>query len=60
MPQVDSLQKRMLAMSGQDVDAYMKEMEEVHKQTQANKERELQSRLVSNVHNPLCWMYIVR
>ena len=44
-PKVDSLQKRMLAMSGQDVDAYMKEMEEVHGQTQAEKERELQSRL---------------
>ena len=43
-PKVDSLQKRMLAMSGQDVDAYMKEMEEVHRQTQAEKERELQSR----------------
>lgn len=44
-PKVDSLQKRILAMSGQDVDAYMKEMEEVHRQTQAEKERELQSRL---------------
>ena len=33
-------------MSGQDVDAYMKEMEEVHRQTQAEKERELQSRFV--------------
>ena len=43
-PKVDSLQKRMLAMSGQDVDAYMKEMEEVHRQTQAEKDRELQSR----------------
>ena len=45
-PRVDSLQKRMLAMAGQDVDAYMKEMEEVHKQTQAEKERELHSRFV--------------
>ena len=37
-------------MSGQDVDAYMKEMEEVHRQTQAEKERELQSRsLVINI-----------
>ena len=44
-PKVDSLQKRMLAMSGQDVDAYMKEMEEVHRQTQEDKDRELQSRL---------------
>ena len=35
----------MLAMSGQDVDAYMKEMEEVHRQTQEDKEKELQSRL---------------
>ena len=38
----------MLAMSGQDVDAYMKEMEEVHRQTQAEKERELQSRWYLN------------
>jgi len=42
----DTPKKRMLAMSGQDVDAYMKEMEEVHRQTQEDKERELQSRKI--------------
>ena len=31
---VDTVQKKMLAVSGQDVDAYMKEMEEVHKKTE--------------------------
>ena len=44
-PQVDSIQKKMLQMAGQDIDAYMKEMEEVHRQTQAEKEAELQNRL---------------
>jgi hypothetical protein len=42
---VDDLQKRMLAMAGQDVDAYLKEMEEVHRQTQAEKAAQLQSRM---------------
>lgn len=32
---VDNAQKKLLAMAGQDVDAYMKEMEEVHKKTEA-------------------------
>ena len=45
-PSVDPVQRKLLAMSGgQDVDAYMKEMEEVHRQTQAEKEREMQNRL---------------
>jgi WW domain-binding protein 11 len=43
--QVDDLQKRMLAMAGQDVDAYLKEMEEVHRQTQAEKAAQFQSRM---------------
>jgi hypothetical protein len=32
-------------MAGQDVDAYLKEMEQVHRQTQAEKAAELQSRM---------------
>lgn len=44
-PRVDDLQKRMLAMAGQDVDAYLKEMEEVHRQTQAEKAAQFQSRM---------------
>ena len=44
---VDDLQKRMLAMAGQDVDAYLKEMEEVHRQTQAEKAAQFQSRMES-------------
>ena len=38
-PKVDNVQKTLLAASGQDVDAYMKEMEEVHKKTEAEKAR---------------------
>ena len=44
-PKVDNLQRKMLAMSGQDVDAYMKEMEEVHKKTEAEKAADLQERM---------------
>ena len=44
-PKVDSVQKKMLAMSGQDVDAYMKEMEEVHKKTEAEKAADLRTRM---------------
>jgi len=44
-PKVDNVQKKLLAASGQDVDAYMKEMEEVHKKTEAEKASELRSRL---------------
>ena len=44
-PKVDNLQKKMLAMSGQDVDAYMKEMEEVHKKTEAEKAADLRTRM---------------
>ena len=32
-------------MAGQDVDAYLKEMEEVHRQTQAEKAAQFQSRM---------------
>ena len=42
---VDDTQRKMLQMSGQDVDAYMKEMEEVHKKTEAEKAADLQTRM---------------
>jgi WW domain-binding protein 11 len=54
-PKVDTLQRKMLAMSGQDVDAYMKEMEEVHKKTEAEKAvdlRQRMARLESNQPGP--------
>ena len=41
-PLVDEVQRRMLRMAGQDVDQYMKEMEEVHRKTQAEKQQEIQ------------------
>jgi len=44
-PQVDDIQRKMLLMAGQDVDQYMKEMEEVHKQTQVEKQADLSRRL---------------
>lgn len=39
------LQKKMLAMAGQDLDQFMKEMEEVHKTREAEKAADLQQRL---------------
>lgn len=44
-PQPNSLQKKMLAMAGQDLDQFMKEMEVVHKTREAEKAAELNSRL---------------
>jgi len=44
-PQPNSLQRKMLEMAGQDLDQFMKEMEEVHKQKEAEKEASLQRRL---------------
>lgn len=41
----NSLQKKMLAMAGQDLDSFMKEMEEVHRSREAEKAAELQARL---------------
>jgi len=43
--QPNSLQKKMLAMAGQDLDQFMKEMEVVHKTREAEKAAELTSRL---------------
>ena len=44
-PQPNSLQKKMLAMAGQDLDQFMKEMEVVHKTREAEKAAELSQRL---------------
>lgn len=44
-PQPNSLQKKMLAMAGQDLDQFMKEMEVVHKTREAEKAAELNQRL---------------
>ena len=41
----NSLQKKMLRMAGQDLDSFMKEMEEVHRSREAEKAAELQARL---------------
>ena len=42
-PQVDDVQRRMLRMAGHaDVDQYMKEMEEVHRKTQNEKQQDIQ------------------
>jgi len=43
--QPNSLQKKMLAMAGQDLDQFMREMEEVHRTREAEKAAELQARL---------------
>jgi len=53
-PQPNSLQRKMLEMAGQDLDQFMKEMEEVHKQKEAEKEASLQRRLarLENEPNP--------
>ena len=41
----NSPQKKMLKMAGQDLDSFMKEMEEVHRSREAEKAAELQTRL---------------
>jgi len=41
----NNLQKKMLAMAGQDIDSFMKEMEEVHRSREAEKAADLQQRL---------------
>jgi len=43
--QPNSLQKKMLAMAGQDLDQFMREMEEVHRTREAEKAADLQARL---------------
>jgi len=44
-PKPSSLQIKMLEMAGQDVDQFIKEMEEVHKQKEREREENLQRRL---------------
>jgi len=43
--QVTGLQKKMLAMAGQDLDQFMREMEEVHRQSRQATEAEVEARL---------------
>lgn len=44
-PQLNPLQRKMLEMAGQDLDQFMREMEEVHRQREAEKAASLQLRL---------------
>lgn len=50
---VDNVQKKMLEMSGQDVDAYMKELEVVHNKTEAEKAADIRSRMAAAVAQPI-------
>lgn len=45
LQQPNPLQRKMLEMAGQDLDQFMKEMEEVHRQREAEKAASLQQRL---------------
>lgn len=45
VPKPTSLQQRMLAISGQNIDEFMKEMENVHKKKEQEKAADLQERL---------------
>lgn len=45
LQQPNSLQRKMLEMAGQDLDQFMREMEEVHRQREAEKAASLQQRL---------------
>ncbi|KAL0278514.1 UNVERIFIED_CONTAM: hypothetical protein PYX00_000320 [Menopon gallinae] len=46
-----SLQQKMLAMAGQDIDQFMKEMEEVHKKRKADRAADLENRLQALEHS---------
>lgn len=43
-PKPTSLQQRMLALSGQNIDDFMKEMEEVHKKRERDRAADLTAR----------------
>lgn len=43
-PKPTSLQQRMLALSGQNIDEFMKEMEEVHKKRERDRAADLSAR----------------
>ena len=51
--QPNSLQKKMLAMAGQDLDPFMREMEEVHRTREAEKAADLQARLARIDSDPM-------
>ncbi|XP_048487770.1 WW domain-binding protein 11 [Plutella xylostella] len=46
-PKPTSLQQRMLALSGQNIDDFMKEMEEVHKKRERDRAADLNARLTA-------------
>ena len=43
-PKPTSLQQRMLALSGQNIDDFMKEMEEVHRKRERDRAADLNAR----------------
>lgn len=45
-PKPTSLQQRMLALSGQNIDDFMKEMEEVHRKRERDRAADLNARYV--------------
>lgn len=47
-PKPTSLQQRMLALSGQNIDEFMKEMEEVHKKRERDRAADLNARFVGS------------
>ncbi|XP_041987497.1 WW domain-binding protein 11 [Aricia agestis] len=49
-PKPTSLQQRMLALSGQNIDDFMKEMEEVHKKRERDRAADLNARLSALKH----------
>lgn len=46
-PQPTALQQKMLAMAGQDIDQFMREMEEVHRKREADRQADLDARLAA-------------
>lgn len=47
-PKPTSLQQRMLALSGQNIDDFMKEMEEVHRKRERDRAADLNARYIYN------------
>lgn len=45
-PKPTSLQQRMLALSGQNIDDFMKEMEEVHRKRERDRAADLNARYI--------------
>lgn len=49
-PKPTSLQQRMLALSGQNIDDFMKEMEEVHRKRERDRAADLNARCASSIN----------